>query len=49
MVVGGPVRPGASFGGTVDHYGMLRTIEAAYGLPGLGTAANRTPISGIWR
>jgi len=49
LIVGGPVRPGARYGGTLDHYGMLRTIEAAYGLPALGTAAQRTPVTGIWR
>jgi acid phosphatase len=49
MLVGGPVTPGARYGGSVDHYGMLRTIEAAYGLPGLGTAGSRQPVTGIWR
>ena len=33
----------------VDHYRMLRTIEAACRLPALGIAANRTPIKAIWR
>ena len=32
-----------------DHYRVLRTVEAAYGLPGLGVAAGRTPIDGVWR
>ncbi len=36
------------YSGRVDHYTMLRTIEAAYGLPALGRAAYRSPISGIW-
>jgi hypothetical protein len=27
---------------------MLRTIEAAYGLPPLGTAAQRSPITSVW-
>jgi phosphatidylinositol-3-phosphatase len=49
LIVGGPVQAGARYDGTVDHYGMLRTIEAAYGLPGLGIAAQRTPVTGIWR
>jgi hypothetical protein len=49
ILVGGPVTPGARFGDTVDHYRMLRTIEDAYGLPALGTAADRQPITGIWR
>jgi phosphatidylinositol-3-phosphatase len=32
----------------IDHYRLLRTIEAMYGLPGLGRAAATTPISDIW-
>ena len=48
LIVGGPVQPGARYAGTVDHYAMLRTIEALCGLPGLGTAADRTPVTGIW-
>jgi acid phosphatase len=49
MLVGAPVTAGARYGGSVDHYRMLRTIEAAYGLPGLGTAGSRQPVTGIWR
>jgi hypothetical protein len=29
----------------IDHYTILRTIENLYGLPPLGTAAQRTPIT----
>jgi acid phosphatase len=43
------VTAGARYGGSVDHYRMLCTIEAAYGLPALGTAASRQPVTGIWR
>jgi hypothetical protein len=32
----------------VDHYTMLRTIEAAFGLPGIGAAASRSPITSVW-
>ena len=28
----------------VDHYDVLRTIEAAFGLPGIANAGSRTPI-----
>jgi acid phosphatase len=35
--------------GRVDHYTMLRTIEAACRLPALGVAANRRPITAAWR
>jgi acid phosphatase len=49
ILVGGPVAAGGRYTATVDHYRVLRTIEAAYGLPGLGTAAGRQPVTGIWR
>jgi acid phosphatase len=32
----------------VDHYTVLRTIEAACGLPALGVARNRSPIAATW-
>jgi phosphatidylinositol-3-phosphatase len=48
VLAGAHLAPG-SYSARVDHYAMLRTIEAAYGLPGLGQAAARKPISGIWR
>ena len=41
--------PGSRVTDRGDHYTMLRMIEAAYGLPALGTAASRQPITGIWR
>jgi acid phosphatase len=34
--------------GRVDHYTVLRTIEAACGLPAIGRAAFRAPIRGVW-
>jgi len=33
----------------IDHYSVLRTLEDMYGLVPLGEAANRDPISEIWR
>jgi hypothetical protein len=33
----------------IDHYSVLRTVEDMYGLPPLGAAADREPITGIWR
>jgi acid phosphatase len=47
VIVGAHVKPG-SYAQRVDHYRMLRTIEAAYGLAPLGAAAARQPITGIW-
>ncbi|GAB3386413.1 alkaline phosphatase family protein [Amycolatopsis echigonensis] len=34
---------------TINHYTVLRTMEAANGLPGLGNAASETPITDAWQ
>lgn len=47
LLAGAHVRP-RPYSDRVDHYTMLRTIEAAYGLPPLGTAARRSPITAVW-
>jgi acid phosphatase len=47
VLVGAHVRR-VHYGGRVDHYTMLRTLEAACGLPALGAAARRTPITRVW-
>jgi hypothetical protein len=47
VLVGDHVRQ-LRYTGRVDHYRMLRTIEAACRLPALGIAANRTPIAAAW-
>jgi phospholipase C len=49
LALGSTVRPGAVFAAPTDHYGLLRTIEEAWGLPLLGRSAGATPITGIWR
>jgi hypothetical protein len=49
LALGSAVRPGAVFAPPTNHYGLLRTIEDAWGLPRLGRAATATPIQGIWR
>jgi acid phosphatase len=48
IFVGQQVKPG-SYAGRIDHYTVLRTIEAAYGLPAIGSAASARPITGVWR
>lgn len=48
VLVGAHVRS-VHYRGRVDHYRMLRTIEAACQLPAIGKAAYRTPIGRIWR
>lgn len=49
LALGTAVRPRARFAATTDHYGLLRTIEEAWGLPFLGRSARATPITGIYR
>ena len=47
IIVGANVRPGV-YTERLDHYGLLRTIEDAYGLPRLGRAKAASPVSKIW-
>ena len=49
FVAGTAVLPGARYTAVVDHYGALRTIEEAWGLPLLGRSARAQPLTGIWR
>ena len=49
LAVGKAVRPGSRYTGVTGHYGVLRTIEQAWGLPLLGRSAHVAPITGIWR
>jgi acid phosphatase len=48
LALGTAVRPGARFAAVTNHYGTLRTIEDAWGLPLLGRSATATPITGIY-
>jgi phosphatidylinositol-3-phosphatase len=48
IFVGQQVQPGR-YGERITHYSVLATIEAAYGLPRDGNAANSAPIATIWR
>jgi phosphatidylinositol-3-phosphatase len=49
LALGPLVRRGAVFARPTDHYGLLRTIEDAWGLPRLGRSLTARPIGGIWR
>lgn len=49
FVAGTAVARGSVFRLPVNHYGLLRTIEDALGLPHLGASARARPITGIWR
>jgi acid phosphatase len=48
IVAGTAVRRHTVFKATTSHYGLLRTIESALGLPYLGQARSATPITGIF-
>jgi phosphatidylinositol-3-phosphatase len=47
--LGAKVRPGFRDMERTGHYGLLRTIEDALGLPPLGASAKATPIRAIWQ
>jgi hypothetical protein len=47
IFVGPMVVPG-DYGGRIDHYVVLRTLEDAYGLPATGNAASASPILDVW-
>jgi acid phosphatase len=49
LALGPTVRRGSRFAKPTSHYGLLRTIEDAWGLPRLGLSRTATPIGGIWR
>lgn len=49
FVAGRAVRQGSRYTRITDHYGALRTIEEAWGLPLLGRSARAQPLTGIWR
>ncbi|HTW20247.1 MAG TPA: alkaline phosphatase family protein [Mycobacteriales bacterium] len=48
IMVGAGVKPG-KYAERIDHYRVLRTLEAAYGLHPLGESKHRRPITNIWR
>jgi hypothetical protein len=49
LALGPTVRRGTRFAKPTNHYGLLRTIEDAWGLPRLGFSRTGTPIGRIWR
>ncbi len=48
IIAGTAVRRHSVFKAATSHYGLLRTIESALGLPLLGHARSATPLTGIW-
>jgi phosphatidylinositol-3-phosphatase len=49
LALGPLARPGSTFKRAMSHYGLLRTVEDAWGLPRLGRSAHAAPVTGIWR
>ena len=49
LAAGTAVKPHSRYTSPTSHYGLLRTIEDALGLPPLGAAAHAKPLTGIWR
>ncbi len=47
IITGQPVLPG-KYSQRINHYAVLRTLQAAYGLPALGASASATAITGCW-
>jgi hypothetical protein len=48
IIIGANVRPGV-YAERLNHYSLLRTIEATHGLPSLGHAKAASPVSTIWK
>jgi phospholipase C len=48
LALGTDVRPHSRSAAVTNHYGLLRTIEDAWGLARLGRSASAVPITGIW-
>ena len=49
LALGPLVTSRSRYSASTSHYGLLRTIEDAWGLPRLGHSAQAKPITGIWR
>jgi hypothetical protein len=49
LALGPLVRPGSDYDRATTHFGLLRTLEDAWGLPRLGRSAQAQPITGIWK
>jgi acid phosphatase len=47
LMVGARVAPGR-YGELLDHYRLLRTLEACYGLAPVGESAQRAPATDVW-
>lgn len=48
LFIGSMVKPGGN-AQRINHYSILRTLTAMYGLPHLGESAQAEPVSGVWQ
>ncbi len=48
LFAGAHVPVGSVYSGYFDHYSLLRTVEAIFGLSPLGISAQRSPLAGVW-
>ena len=48
-IFAGPIVKPGQYGETINHYTVLRTIEAMYGLTPLGNSASVKPIRDVWQ
>jgi acid phosphatase len=48
IFVGPMVNPG-QYNEDINHYNVLRTIEAMYGLKALGNSATAKPVKDVWQ
>jgi acid phosphatase len=49
LVAGTAVKLHSQYTQPTSHYGVLRTLEDALGLPAIGASARAKPLTGIWR
>jgi hypothetical protein len=49
VVAGTAVKPHSRYTAVTSHYGLLRTLEDALGVPAIGASARARPLTGIWR
>ncbi len=49
LALGTAVAPHTRFTAVTSHYGLLRTVEDAWGLERLGRSAQTRPITGVWK
>jgi hypothetical protein len=48
-IFAGPMVKQGQYGETINHYTVLRTVEAMYGLTPLGSSASVKPIRDVWQ